>query len=113
LVTVDGTHFLTKQPTDFEVAKKFFSHKNEKPALSYEVALCIQTGCIVWINGPFPGATHDITMFRSSLISHLDPGERVEADDGYIGEAPEFVKCPNSFTNPWETKKMQQIVRSR
>jgi hypothetical protein len=113
LVSVDGTHFQTKQPTDFAVAKAFFSHKNQKPALSYEVALCIHTGWIVWINGPFPGATHDITMFRNSLLSHLDPGERVEADDGYIGEAPNYVKCPRSFTNPIETTRMQTWVRSR
>jgi DDE superfamily endonuclease len=113
LVSVDGTHFHVKQPTDFSVAKRFFSYKFKKPALSYEVALCIQTGSIVWINGPFPGTYHDITIFRTSLLSHLDRGERVEADDGYIGEAPEHVKCPMSFANPLETTKMQQQVRSR
>jgi DDE superfamily endonuclease len=95
------------------VAKKFFSYKFKKPALSYEVALCIQTGWIVWIHGPFPGTFHDITIFRTSLLSHLDENERVEADDGYVGESPKYVKCPNSFTNPIETTKMQQYVRSR
>jgi DDE superfamily endonuclease len=102
-----------KQPTEFKIAKKFFSYKFNKPALSYEVALCIQTGCIVWINGPFPGTYHDITIFRTSLISHLDAGERVEADDGYVGEAPKYVKCPRSFSNPIETRAMQQSVRAR
>jgi hypothetical protein len=102
-----------KQPTEFKIAKKFFSYKFNKPALSYEVALCIQTGCIVWINGPFPGTTHDITIFRSSLLSYLDENERVEADDGYVGESPRYVKCPKSFTNPMEFRKMQQLVRSR
>jgi hypothetical protein len=113
LVSVDGTHFHVKQPTVFEVAKQFFSYKFKKPALSYEVALCIQTGWIVWINGPFPGTSHDITIFRSSLLSYLDENERVEADDGYVGESPRYVKCPKSFTNPLETRKMQQDVRSR
>jgi DDE superfamily endonuclease len=113
LVSVDGTHFHVKQPTLFKTAKKFFSYKFKKPALAYEVALCIHTGSIVWINGPFPGTYHDITIFRTSLQSHLDRGERVEADDGYIGEAPEYVKCPMSFSNPIETRKMQQQVRSR
>jgi hypothetical protein len=46
-------------------------------------------------------------------MSHLDEGERVEADDGYIGEAPQHVKCPKSFTNPEETLFMQDRVRSR
>jgi hypothetical protein len=26
----------------------------------------------------------------------LEEGERVEADDGYVGEAPRHVKCPKS-----------------
>ena len=56
---------------------------------------------------------NDIQIFRNSLISHLKNGERVEADDGYVGEAPEFVKCPASFTNPKETLYMQQRVRNR
>ena len=52
-------------------------------------------------------------IFRNSLLSHLDREERVEADDGYLGEAPEFVKCPASFTNPEETLFMQQQVQNR
>ncbi len=46
-------------------------------------------------------------------MSHLGEAERVEADDGYIGEAPRHVKCPKSFTNPAETEFMQQRVRNR
>ena len=46
-------------------------------------------------------------------MSHLGGAERVEADDGYIGEAPLHVKCPKSFTNPQETEFMQQRVRNR
>jgi hypothetical protein len=67
----------------------------------------------VWIHGPFEcGAWPDISIFRDSLISHLLPAKRVEADDGYIGEAPQYIKCPKSFTNPEETKFMQSRVRS-
>ena len=28
----------------------------------------------------------------------LEPGERVEADDIYVGLSPEYIKCPRSFT---------------
>ena len=35
----------------------------------------------------------------------------MEADDGYIGEAPGFVKCPKSISNSLETEEMQSIVR--
>ena len=44
-------------------------------------------------------------------MSHLEHGERVEADDGYIGEAPQFVKCPASFVNSPDTQQMKLIVR--
>lgn len=110
LVTVDGTDI--KCPN---YGPPFSTYKHgKKGGLRYELALCIQTGDLVWINGPFPaGANHDVTIFRSSLKSHLIEGERVEADDGYIGEAPMYVKCPKSFTNLQETEYMQQRVRNR
>jgi hypothetical protein len=52
-------------------------------------------------------------IFRDSLKSHLEEGERVEADDGYIGEAPRYVKCPKSFASQEENLAMQQRVRNR
>jgi hypothetical protein len=107
---VDGTDFAIPQ-----YGPAFSSHKfNMKSGLRYEVGICIKTGDIVWLNGPFPcGRNPDITIFRKALLSHLNPGERVEADDGYIGDAPQYVKCPKAFTNPVETERMQQLVRNR
>jgi hypothetical protein len=109
LTTVDGT--------DFRIAnwgRKFYSHKFKGSGLRYEVALSILGGDIVWIHGPFPaGAWNDITIFRDSLMSHLEDGERVEADDGYIGEAPRHVKCPMCFTSQEECVEMQQRTRNR
>ena len=50
---------------------------------------------IVWINGPYAAGKYpDIEIFRIGLAHFLDKFERVEADDGYIGEAPQKVKCP-------------------
>ena len=52
----------------------------------------------VWINGPYePGIWNDILIFRNSLMSMLGVGERVEADNGYRGEAPQHVKRPKSI----------------
>jgi hypothetical protein len=54
--------------------------------LRYEVAICIQTGDIVWIYGPFPcGKWPDIKIFRWNLKLCLAPVEMVEADRGYKG----------------------------
>ena len=49
-----------------------------------EISTCAQTGCIVWINGPFP-AVHwpDLRIARGSLNQLLDAGERCIADGGY------------------------------
>ena len=56
------------------------------------------------MNGPYEcGRWPDISIFRESLLSHLEPAERVEADDGYIGEHPLHIKCPAGFANPEST----------
>ena len=110
LVTVDGV--------DFKIAehgRAFSSHKfNKKSGLRYEVCVSILSGDIVWINGPYEcGKWPDISIFRDSLKSHLEPKERVEADDGYIGEHPQCVKCPAGFANKKQTEFMQQRARNR
>ena len=62
LVMVDGTDFWICELKPF--AKGFYSHKFAKAELHYEVGVCIQTGLIVWINGPFAvGKSNDITIF--------------------------------------------------
>ena len=71
----------------------------------YELALCIKSGDLCWVNGPFPaGANSDLEIFRSGLMTYLEEFERVEADDGYIGEAPLKVRCPKCITTPLERK---------
>ena len=77
------------------------------------MALSILGGDICWICGPWPpGLYNDLDVFREALATYLEPGERVEADDGYIGEAPLRVKCPKSITEPEEKEKMAQRVRA-
>ena len=47
-----------------------------KSGLCYEVALCIMTGDIAWINGPYDrGIWPDIKIFHDSLMSHLGQNE--------------------------------------
>ena len=110
ILSVDGTDCSIRQH-----GPQFASHKFKgKSALRYEVALGILKGDISWLHGPFPaGAWPDINIFRHALKNHLDENERVEADDGYLGEAPGKVKCPASFTNPVENEGMQSRVRHR
>ena len=50
-------------------------------------------------------------IFREALATWLEPGEQVEADDGYVGEAPLRVKCLKSMTEPAEKGAMAKQVR--
>ena len=98
----------------YEHGRTFYCHKKKKSGLRYEICLNIRTGDIVWVNGPYAcGHCNDINIFRESLVTFLGPGERVEADDGYLGDAPHHIKCPMSCTNPEESTIMQQRARSR
>ena len=96
---------------DFNIAEhgtKWYSHKFKRSGLRYDVGICIMTGDIVCANEPYePGVYNDIMIFKS----HLGFVERVEADDGYIGEAPLCIKCLKPFPNPKETLYTQQRVR--
>lgn len=109
MVSVDGTDFRIEA-----AGKRWYSHKFKKPGVRYEVAVAIKTGDIVWLKGPLPvGEWPDISIFRAALVHYLDKDERVEADDGYIGEAPANTKTPNMFTREKDKLSMQARVRNR
>lgn len=119
LVSVDGTdcpiqrrwcHLNGKKQWD----KRFYTHKFHAHGLRYEVALSLLTSSIVWISGPYmPGVYNDVMIFRDGLIHQLEEGERVEADDGYIGECPRFCKCPGGFHGRLDQERMRGRVRMR
>ena len=111
-MSVDGTDFRICNPTPFST--KWYSHKFHGAGLRYEVALNIQTGDIVWTNGPFPpGRYPDISIFLQDLRGNLDPGERVEADQGYVGWS-EYIDCPMDNTGGLQKQVFsKKMVRSR
>lgn len=107
MVTVDGTDFRIQEPAPFSPI--WYSHKFKGPGVRYEVALSINGGDIVHINGPFPcGSYPDITIFRSQLIHKLGLEERVEADRGYRGEPR--VRVPADYQT---LQQKQQKCRAR
>jgi hypothetical protein len=109
LLSVDGTD--CRIP---ERGPPWYSHKFKKSAVRYEVAVGIKSGDICWFSGPhMAGKMNDVEIFRKSLRTYLDPFERVEADDGYVHEAPAKVLCPKCVTCPQERKRMMAIARQR
>ena len=105
-VSVDGTDFMIYEPHPFD--KKWKSPKFKGGGLSYEVAISISSGDIVWVHGPFRGAKHDITMLGEALKHKLDEGEMVEADLGYKGE-PDKIKVKHDWVDVPEMIEKQRI----
>jgi hypothetical protein len=113
-MTVDGTDFRIPQKGAATKGNAFASHKYAgKSALRYELGVDILAGNLVWIQGPYPaGKFTDIVIFNKVLRNFLEPGERVEADEGYRGH-PDKIKCPGNDMNPAENRGMQGRVRAR
>ena len=82
---VDGTDYRVwevKHPL-FNIDSKQMSKKFNHGALKYEVGLPVFEPRCVWINGPFRGGEHDITIFRSALKAKIKPWKKCIADSGY------------------------------
>ena len=95
-VTVDGTDFCTFEQTPFDPIWR--SHKFNGPGVQYEIAICIQTGWIVWINGPFPCGIPDRNISREWLNYELEDGELYLADGGYRN-GQQYSMTPNGLHN--------------
>ena len=113
-MTVDGTDFLVQQQGAAIEGNPFGSHKYAgKSALRYELGVSILGGDLVWIQGPYPmGKFTDITIFNKVLRHFLDPGERVEADEGYVGH-PDKIVCPTNPGYSDERRAMSARARAR
>ena len=108
LVSVDWTDCWI--PNQKNAGSLFYTFKFCHAGLRYEIALCILTGHIVWIMGPFPcGDWPDVEVFRFALKQMLDPKERVEADDALVGEDPTNAKIPGSSVHDQD----ERILRTR
>jgi hypothetical protein len=56
----------------------------------------------------------DVTIFRASLFTFLDDFERVDANDGYIGESPFRAKGQKEVLScPFEADALQKRVQGR
>jgi hypothetical protein len=108
-MTVDGTDIRIP-----ERGRDFRSHKTKKSAFRYEVACSILGPYICCISGPYPaGLWDDLGIFRDCLLTYLEDFERVETDDGYIGEAPLYVSCPGMIGFEEEREKMTKRATKR
>lgn len=109
-MSVDGTDCMIAYQQ--AAPEAFYTYKHNCSGLRYEIGVCIRTGDIVWVMGPFPcGDWPDIEIFRYALKQLLEENERVEADDGYVGEDPSNIKVPGSIVHQHGNKQL--YVRGR
>jgi len=114
LISVDGIDCRIPQQGPAIPGNPFSSFKFKgKFALRYEIGVDILAGNIVWIEGPYAAGKYpDVEIFRRGLAQWLDEFERVEVDEGYIGEALK-VKCPGCPSNPTNHQSFQKRVQGR
>ena len=106
-VSVDGTDFRIKEPHPFDT--RWYSEKFNGPAVKYEVAICIATGWIVWLNGPHRAGKNDHQLSMESLEYILDPCERYIADKGY--HSVHALQPRDALT--FQDRRYMRIVRGR
>ena len=119
-VTVDTTDCPIEEPSGNGVTKsgrwlpfdpKWHSHKFHGAGLRYELAINIQNGYIVWMNGPFPcGQFNDIKIFKQGLQKRLLEGEKVEADGIYRNV--DGVRAKGDFVS-FSDKRAKARARAR
>lgn len=93
---------------------RYYTYKFKRAGLRYEVGLSLRSETIVWVAGPYlPGVYNDLQIFRMGLRGMLGNGERVEADDGYLAEAPQYCRCPSGLASLEAQKRMRGRLRMR
>lgn len=118
IVGVDGTDCKTheRQHPTFPVDPKQMSHKFKHAGLKYEIGVAIFENKIVWVNGPFPGGRHDMTIFREhGLKDRMPEGKMAVLDRGYRTSRKDevgMVATPQLGDDP-ETHKFMSRVRMR
>jgi hypothetical protein len=87
-VTVDGRDLRIYETTDFNT--KWFSRKFHGPGICYEVAISMNGGQIVHIQGPYPaGKWPDIKIFRECFR-----GRKLRPITGIMGSLTRSARPP-------------------
>ena len=64
-LSIDGTQFRIEEPIDpdFRKNSKFNAFKFDKAGVNVEMGLNLFQDRVVWVNGPFSGSVHALTVF--------------------------------------------------
>ncbi len=87
---MDGTDFSVFEQSPFNAG--WWSYKINAAAVQYKIAINIQNGWIVWVNGPYPAGLYSDTCIavECCLIDNLQAGKKIILDRGYHGHDEVF-----------------------
>jgi DDE superfamily endonuclease len=113
LASVDGVHCSIEEPRKVP-SKKWFSHKSNGPALTYQVVIALRENKVLFISGPYPAGQSDIIVFRKDdgIKHRIPPGKRIVADRGYNGE-PEVLSVPSHLHDSLLANNFKRRARAR
>ena len=121
ILPIDTVH-IRSQEFRCDPSSKWYSHKSNGPAVSFEVVADPVEGKIRWTNGPEPASINDLTFFRggkkgkmdswkrSSLYFHLPNNVRLIGDSAYGGQ-PDKVSTTKDAHSP-AAKKLFARMKS-
>jgi DDE superfamily endonuclease len=94
--TIDGIHCQILEPRVNDPGPHWWSHKSNGPAVTYELVIHTRKQQLMWIKGPKPAATKDITMTREpdGILGKIPDGKKIIGDKAYRGE-PDKISAPN------------------
>ena len=108
-MTFDGTDCRACELDGWPVCRIWCSHKFHAAGVRCEVGVCIQTGEIVWINGPFKcGPWPDINICRLKAEKALARGEMVVADKGHRGD--QTVRTKHSAVSKTDRRAIKKSL---
>ena len=109
---VDGTHCRCYKPKhpEFPFDARYKSYKLGKDGLAYEVMISMD-GLPIWLNGPYPAGTNDVTIFRDGLSDLIPAGKLVLGDKGYRGPN-EITSVPNEY-DTYAVREFKRKHRAR
>ncbi|KAJ3279352.1 hypothetical protein HDU79_000683 [Rhizoclosmatium sp. JEL0117] len=110
---VDGIDILIEEVYPF--FKGLYSHKFKHAAYRYQVASAIGVSKFVHISGSVPcGLYTDLKMVKKSLLPKLEIGEKVAADEGYVGVPGKIMtRLPGNSPSIIKHNRNLSIMQSR
>ena len=102
VLTVDGIHCWINELSHPEWSQDsaYYSHKYNKAGLDYELGISLVDNRLLWIAGPFPAGTNDITVFREGgLLDELKRRKQSAIGDKGSNGEPKYVSTFNAHDN--------------